>query len=91
MVKSIQEEKRFVKWVIKKFEIYFADALESAVFTADTSAMEVYWDPAGYSRPSRLWFSRICSEMRSMAGAIRGYIVSTESLKGTRDTERIPV
>ena len=58
---------------------------------ADTSAMEVYWDPAGYSRPSRLWFSRICSEMRSMAGAIRGYIVSTESLKGTRDTERIPV
>ena len=28
--------------LLKKFEIYFADALESAVFTADTSAMEVY-------------------------------------------------
>ena len=39
--------------LLKKFEIYFEDALESAVFTADTSAMEVYWDPAGYSRPSR--------------------------------------
>ena len=76
---------------ITGIQYYCSTALESAVRTADTSAMEVYWDPDGYSSPSRLWFSRICAAMESMAGAIRGYIVSTESLKGTRDTERISV
>ena len=68
-----------------------SEAFESAVRTADTSAMEVYWDPDGYSSPSRLWCSRICAAMESMAGAINGYIVYNESLKGTRENERIPV
>ena len=75
----------------RKMYSFYSAALESAVRTADTSAVEVYWDPEGYSNPSRLWCSRICAAMESMAGAISGYMVSTESLKGTRETERIPV
>ena len=65
--------------------------LESLIFTADTSAMEGILGPGGkYSRPFRLTVSRICSGDEIHGRSIRGYIVSTESLKGTRDTETDP-
>lgn len=68
---------------ITGIQYYCSTALESAVRTADTSAMEVYWDPDGYSSPQDSGFPGFVPAMEPMEGCIRGYIVSTESLKGT--------
>lgn len=52
-------------------------AFATAVFMAFIRAMEVYWEPAGYSRPSRDWLSRIWADRASMDGCIRGYMAAT--------------
>ena len=64
-------------------------AFARAVLTAFMRAVEVYWEPAGYVRPSNDCPVMICSERESMAGCIRGYMAETDSLKGTRETEVI--
>ena len=66
---------------------YRADAFERQASMACTRAAEVYCVPSGYVRFSRDWEEQICSESCYSAGAMRGYMVSTESLRGERAME----
>ena len=51
-----------------------------AVSMAFMRAMDVYWELAGYSMPSKDWEAQICSARESMAGCMSGYMMMTSAL-----------
>lgn len=64
--------------IVKSFYgVSFGRAAFARGFYGVHQTMEVYWEPAGYSRPSRDWLSRIWADRASMDGCIRGYMAAT--------------